>query len=137
MHHIQVSDIIRTAYSGIFSDLRQYSTMFRLTKEYYNEPSFLPPPPPLLLKGGRNFQIFGGEVATFLLLCSSILFTVCLCVCLWWKGGGGFPLLLFGSSVFSVSHARFSFKSLLYWHLVSFAHFWSILVVYRKCWLLY
>ena len=46
------------------------------------------PPPPLLLKGGRNFQKFGGEVATFLLLCSSILFTVGLCVCLWWKGGG-------------------------------------------------
>ena len=53
-----------------------------------NPPS-CPSPPPLLLKGGRNFQIFGGEVATFLLLCSSILFTVCLCVCLWWKGGGG------------------------------------------------
>ena len=48
-----------------------------------------------------------------------------------------FPLLLFGSSVFWVSHARFSSNSLLYENLVSFAHFWSVLVVYKKCWLLY
>ena len=34
-----------------------------------------------------------------------------------------FPLLLFRSSVFSVSHARFSSKSLLYQKLVSFVHF--------------
>ena len=137
MHHVQVSDIIRTAYSGIFRDLRQYSTMFRLTKEYYNEPSFLPLPPPLIIKGGEELpNIRGGGCHFFITLQFNPIYCVFVCVFVV-EGGGGFPLLLFGSSVFSVSHARFSFKSLLYWHLVSFAHFWSILVVYRKCWLLY
>ena len=48
-----------------------------------------------------------------------------------------FPLLLFGSLVFWVSHARFWSKFLFYWNLISFVHFWSIMVVYKKCWLLY
>ena len=58
-----------------------------------------------------------GRVATFLLLYSSITFTLCVFVCVCVCGGGGcvrFPLLLFGSLVFWVSHARFSCKSLLY-----------------------
>ena len=42
--------------------------------------------------GGRN-----GQVATFLLLYSSITFTVCVCVCV---EKVRFPLLLFRSSVF-------------------------------------
>ena len=46
----------------------------------------------------------------------SHLLCVCLCVCVCVGGGGcvRFPLLLFGSLVFWVSHARFSCKSLLY-----------------------
>ena len=43
---------------------------------------------------------------TFFLLYSLVIFTVC-------GEKVRFPLLLFGSLVFSVSHARFSFKSLL------------------------
>ena len=62
-------------------------------------------------------------------------------------GGSKVPFLPFGSSVFWVSHARFSSKSLTfsstfsskvsYQNLVSFVHFWAILVVYKKAWLLY
>ena len=73
----------------------------------------------------------GGVVANFLLLYSSITFTVCV-------EKVGFPLLLFGSSLFSVNHSsQDSHLSLLYENLVSFVHFWSILVVNKKCWLLY
>ena len=43
---------------------------------------------------------------TFFLLYSLVIFTVC-------REKVRFPLLLFESLVFSVSHARFSFKSLL------------------------
>ena len=72
---------------------------------------------------GRNFQNIeslggGGEgcegwrllwkwgLSLFLLLYSSITLTVCV-------GNVKLPLLLVGYSVFSVSHARFSSKSLL------------------------
>ena len=54
---------------------------------------------------GRGWCRNGG-VDTFLLLYSSITFTVC-------RGKVRFPLLLFISSVFWVNHARFSSKSLL------------------------
>ena len=89
-------------------------------------------PPPLTKEGGglgpsenwvnwgvRNFLLEKGDkpvkggwcrnggVATFLILYSSIIFTVC-------EGKVRFPLLLFRSSVFRVSHARFSSKFLLY-----------------------
>ena len=56
------------------------------------------------------------------------------CVC----GESKVPLLLFRSSVFWVSHTRFSSKSLLFQNLISFVHFWSsMVVVYKNCWLLY
>ena len=51
-------------------------------------------------------------------------------LCVWMKVR--FPLLLFRSSVFWVSHEGFSSKSLLHWNLVSFVNFWSILVVCKK-----
>ena len=69
--------------------------------------------------GGQNFLLVREDkpekegwcrnkgVATFLLLYSSIAFTVC-------RGKVRLPLLLSRSSVFWVSHARFSSKSLLY-----------------------
>ena len=69
----------------------------------------------------------GGPLSLFLLLCSSITFTVC--------GESKIPFITFW--IFWISHARFSSNSLLYKNLVSFVHFWSILVVYKKCWLLY
>ena len=56
-------------------------------------------------------------------------------LCVWMKVR--FPLLLFRSSVFWVSHEGFSSKSLLHWNLVSFVNFWSILVVCKKFWLLH
>ena len=96
-----------------------------------------PPPQPPLLKGrkggrGRTFQKLshlgrgseffllvtlkreglmfekggGGRVPTFLLLNRSITFTVC-------EGKIRFPLLLFGSSVFRVSHTRFPSNSII------------------------
>ena len=86
----------------------------------------------------------GGEVATFLLLYSLIAYTV------WRKGGVKFPLLHLDYSIFWVSHARLSSWSLFYiifvlslfWQyilvcIVSIVYFWFILIVYRKCWLLY
>ena len=69
----------------------------------------------------------GGPLSLFLLLCSSITFTAC--------GESKIPFITFW--IFWISHARFSSNSLLYKNLVSFVHFWSILVVYKKCWLLY
>ena len=56
-----------------------------------------------LEKAGRG----GGGGSLFLLLDNSITFTVC-------EGKVRLPLLLFGFSVFRVSHARFSSNSSLY-----------------------
>ena len=81
-------------------------------------------------KGGGSWCRNGGRVATFLLLYSLITFNVC-------EGKVRFPLSPFPSSVFRVNHARFLYNSLLYWNLVSFVHFWSILVVCKKCWLVH
>ena len=57
-------------------------------------------------KGGVNVEKGGGGVATFLLLYRSITFTVC-------EGKIRFPLLLFGSSVFRVSHTRLPSNSII------------------------
>ena len=70
-----------------------------------------------------------GEIATFLLLYSSIAFTlsvcVCVCVCVCvsgggWGGGGGvkFPLLHFGSAVFwvNIQDSHPSFCSIKTWY---------------------
>ena len=70
-----------------------------------------PSPPPPLLKGaeslgggGRGMKFLlewrGGRGATFLLLYSSVIFTVC-------EGKARFPLLLFGSSVLQDSDPTF------------------------------
>ena len=54
--------------------------------------------------GGEGYEIFarmeGGRGATFLLLYSSVIFTVC-------EGKARFPLLLFGSSVLQDSDPTF------------------------------
>ena len=77
-----------------------------------NPPS-CPPPPPFIKGGGGPPKIRGGGCHFFITLQFNPIYCVFVCVFVV-EGGGGFPLLLFGSSVFSVSHARFSFKSLLY-----------------------
>ena len=55
-----------------------------------------------LEKNGIDIEMRGGEGATFLLLYNSIAFTVCA------EKKVKFPLLHFDSSIFEVSHARFS-----------------------------
>ena len=85
-----------------------------------------------LKRGGwcRN----GRGLLLFLLLYSSIAFTVCVGR----KGSKVLALLHFDSSVFWDNHARVSSNQIfIILKRLWFVYFWFILTVYRKCWLLY